>query len=75
MVAAVIALGVRQEPESPDAATDYSGFCSALQDIATAALYSRVPPPDAPPELETFVTTLNHELALLRRQIKEACHR
>lgn len=74
MVASVVALGIRQAPISTDEAND-SGFCGPLQAVAAAALYDRVPPPDASPELEAFVIILNHELALLRKQIKEACHR
>lgn len=52
-----------------------SGVCPVLRAVTEPALYDRIPPLGAPPEYVDFVTQLNIELALVRRQIEEACHR
>ncbi len=68
-----MALGLWARPEPVVVTPGDAGLCAALQVVTEPALYDRVAPMGAPPELEAFVIELNIELALVRRQIEEAC--
>ncbi len=50
-----------------------AGVCAALQVVSATALFDRLPPVDAPPELEEAVRELNDDLARARAAIEEAC--
>lgn len=72
-IGGVVALGVWRPPPVVVESPGNSGICPALQIVAVATLYDRVPPPSAPPELEAFVTALNTEMSTVRNQIEESC--
>lgn len=57
-------------PVAPAASVD---LCPVLQIIASAALYDRVPPPGAGPELGVYVERMNADMAYVRSQIEETC--
>lgn len=75
MLAACLAIGLAtgsasvQSTEARD-----TEVCTALRIIVEPLLYERVPPPGVS-ELSEFMRKLNEELATLRNQIEEVCHR
>lgn len=73
-IAGVVVLGVcRAAPNVHVEASSDAGVCAALQVVAATTLYDRVPPLEAPPELEEAVRELNNDLARARAAIEEAC--
>lgn len=74
-IGGVVVLGLCRPPPVYVEAPDDPGPCPALEVVSAVALYDRVAPPGANPDLEAFVTSLNVELGTVRRQIKESCHR
>jgi hypothetical protein len=73
-IAGVVALGLYARPEPPVVVTPGdAGICAALHVVAATALYDRLPPVDASPEMEEAVSILNADLSRVRTQIKEAC--
>lgn len=57
-------------PVAPAAPVD---LCPVLQVLTATALFDRVPPAGATPDLVEAIARLNAELGQVRAQIEEAC--
>lgn len=68
-----MALGLYRPPAPVVVAPADAGVCAALQVVAATALYDRLPPLDASPEVIEVVATINAELGRVRAQIETTC--